>query len=167
MLFVFCRELLAGGRAPSERDSAGYTALHYAARAGKKDVCMLLLSARADVNAVTVGGATSLHRAAFCGHDDVVALLLRSGANPETADADGQTALHKAAEGGHAAVAALIVASMGTPALAFADRRGKTAHEIAVERHSRNIALLHATQPRRPANDEPVDGGGGRLNAVS
>lgn len=49
------------------KDSAGYTALHYAARNGHLDVCRILLENGADVNAVTRGGVTALCRAATTG----------------------------------------------------------------------------------------------------
>jgi ankyrin repeat protein len=108
----------------------------------------VLIASRADVDAKTfAGGATPLQRAAFCGHVDVASLLLRHKANPAAVDSDGQTALHKAAEGGHAAVAAVLASSMDTPARSLVDRRGKTAHDIAAQRHSNNGALHIATRP--------------------
>lgn len=62
------RELLTKGTHVDARDGAGYTALHYAARCGDTDMCKLLLSAGADINAITrAGRATALHRAAMTG----------------------------------------------------------------------------------------------------
>lgn len=58
-------------------DSAGYTALHYAARGGSGTTaarnghltaCERLLNAGADVNACTRSGATPLIRAAMMGN---------------------------------------------------------------------------------------------------
>lgn len=83
-------------------DSAGYTALHYAARAGYTRVCEILLEHGAKVNARTRSmRATPLHRAASAqalrtGHVEVVDLLLRHGAASNLTDADGRTALHRA-----------------------------------------------------------------------
>lgn len=51
-----------------KRDNAGYTALHYAARNGKLEVCQFLVQQGADVNATTRGGATALSRAALTGN---------------------------------------------------------------------------------------------------
>lgn len=50
-------------------DKMGYTPLHYAARNGHLDACEILLSADANLNAVTSsGGVTSLMRAAAMGN---------------------------------------------------------------------------------------------------
>ncbi|XP_076237377.1 uncharacterized protein LOC143179360 isoform X2 [Calliopsis andreniformis] len=89
--------LLKKGISATAEDSAGYTALHYAARNGHYEICKILLENGAAVNAQTrCGYATALHRAALQGHVDIVRLLLKFGANPNLKDADGYTALHKA-----------------------------------------------------------------------
>lgn len=89
--------LLKKGVPPNAEDSAGYTALHYAARNGHCKICNILLENDAAVNAQTrCGHATALHRAAMQSHSDIVELLLKFGANPNLKDADGYTALHKA-----------------------------------------------------------------------
>lgn len=135
-----CRAALCAGRPTARRPPAnsaparlrrppagasGYTPLHYAAREGHLDVCELLLSLGADVNATTTsGGATALHRAAFTGQLRIVQLLLQAGAAPAAQDTDGQTALHKAEQQGHAAVAAALRAAC--PSLnGVADARGR------------------------------------------
>jgi len=94
------------------RDGSGYTALHYAARAGNADVVALLLGAGADPNATTCsGGASPLHRAAYMGREVCVEMLLRHGADPLLEDCDGKTALHKAIEREHKRVANIIKAA--------------------------------------------------------
>ena len=60
------------GMNPSSTDEAGYTALHYAARAGHSSTVSALLSAGANANATTPCSATPLHRAAYAGHLDIV-----------------------------------------------------------------------------------------------
>jgi ankyrin repeat protein len=76
------RGLLARGACPRAEDSAGYTPLHYAARAGHAAIVRLLLDGGGDVNARTrAGGATPLHRAAYQGHLEVVRLLVERGAD--------------------------------------------------------------------------------------
>ncbi|XP_038027801.1 ankyrin repeat domain-containing protein 39 isoform X2 [Anas platyrhynchos] len=117
-------QLLERRGEPSETDTAGYTALHYASRNGHLGVCRLLLQRGARCDARTPGGATALHRACYCGHLPVVRLLLEHGADPSAADGDGRTGLHKAAECGHRDVCALLLQL--DPALAAAlDARGR------------------------------------------
>ncbi|XP_017785364.1 PREDICTED: ankyrin repeat domain-containing protein 39 [Nicrophorus vespilloides] len=87
------------GECVDRPDKAGYTALHYAARAGHLEVCKFLLKHGAFVDATTRAGlATALHRAASTGKLDVVRLLIAHKANARLQDADGKTALHRAAE---------------------------------------------------------------------
>ncbi|KAK9694629.1 Ankyrin repeats (3 copies) [Popillia japonica] len=80
------------------KDTAGYTALHYAARNGHSDICKCLLARGSDVNAVTKAGlATSLHRACSAGYYNIVKILLEHKADVNLQDSDGKTALHRAA----------------------------------------------------------------------
>eukprot|EP00668_Euglena_longa_P015532 GGOE01019621.1.p1 GENE.GGOE01019621.1~~GGOE01019621.1.p1 ORF type:complete len:185 (-),score=38.70 GGOE01019621.1:82-594(-) len=91
------------------QDGAGYTPLHYAARAGHVGTMELLISRKADPNAETRSGrSTPLHRAAYCGHRDAVQLLLTHRADPLKADADGLTPVHKALHHHHLPVAHLL-----------------------------------------------------------
>ncbi|XP_021477117.2 ankyrin repeat domain-containing protein 39 isoform X2 [Oncorhynchus mykiss] len=90
------KSLLKKGTDPNLRDSANYTALHYASRSGHKSVCKFLLESGACANPQTPGGATPLHRSAYCGQLDVVQLLLHHGADPQLCDGDGSSPLHKA-----------------------------------------------------------------------
>ncbi|KAJ3654746.1 hypothetical protein Zmor_013914 [Zophobas morio] len=94
--------LLETGFRVDQRDAAGYTALHYAARNGHLNICKLLLDRGACVDAATAQGkATSLHRAATVGKLDVVKLLIERRANCLVKDSDGKTALHRAAANKH------------------------------------------------------------------
>ncbi|XP_049774986.1 ankyrin repeat domain-containing protein 39 [Schistocerca cancellata] len=104
------KNLLERGVPVDSRDSAGYTALHYAARAGHAAICQQLIAAGALLDTKTrAGGATPLHRAAASGKLHIVQLLLEAGANSAVTDADGRTALHRAAEEGHSDVAELLL----------------------------------------------------------
>ncbi|KAK6632150.1 hypothetical protein RUM44_007180 [Polyplax serrata] len=83
-------------------DKAGYTALHYSSRNGHLEMCKLLISKGANVNALTRSGrVTALHRCASRGHLEVFNLLVNSGAKFDLQDSDGKTVLHRAVEGGH------------------------------------------------------------------
>lgn len=93
--------LLEKGVSANAEDSAGYTALHYAARNGHYQICKTLLENGAAINAQTrCGRATALHRAARQGHIDIVELLIKFGANANLKDADGYIALHRALDAG-------------------------------------------------------------------
>nr|XP_060629469.1 cyclin-dependent kinase 4 inhibitor C [Anolis sagrei ordinatus] len=70
------RQLLLRGADPDLRDSAGFSVLHDAARAGFLDTLQTLLEFRADVNAEDGGGNLPLHLAAQEGHLPAVAFLL-------------------------------------------------------------------------------------------
>ncbi|TNM89948.1 hypothetical protein fugu_004182 [Takifugu bimaculatus] len=108
------QSLVQKGTHPNQRDTAGYTALHYASRGGHLSVCSFLLEVGACVSPQTPGGATPLHRAAYCGHADVVRLLLQHRADPRLRDDDGATPLHKAAERGHQEVCRLLLQNCPT-----------------------------------------------------
>lgn len=60
------------GSDADKRDTAGYTALHYAARNGHLNVCKFLIENGANINAVTrVGKATALCRASSAGNETI------------------------------------------------------------------------------------------------
>ncbi|XP_062854713.1 ankyrin repeat domain-containing protein 39 [Trichomycterus rosablanca] len=101
--------LLRKGTDPNQKDQAGYTALHFASRAGHQAVCELLLDQGACTNFQTNGGTTALHRAAYCGHIGIIKLLLKHEGDPSLTDDDGSTPLHKAAEQGHQGVCEMLL----------------------------------------------------------
>lgn len=102
------RKLLSS-TSPDATDTAGYTALHYAARAGHLEICRLLLSHGASVDCRTrAGQATPLHRAATAGRLEVCQLLLDKGADFQAMDADGKTVLDRAKESRQDAVVTLL-----------------------------------------------------------
>ncbi|XP_028146435.1 ankyrin repeat domain-containing protein 39 [Diabrotica virgifera virgifera] len=120
------RKLANERRCADEKDSAGYTALHYAARNGHLTVCLFLLDNGADVNAVTKGGATALCRAATAGKEDVVDLLLSKKADPFIQDSDGKTALHRATENKHFEICKRLL-NVAPSLCEVADNRGNKA----------------------------------------
>lgn len=93
----------------NQRDSAGYTALHYAARNGHLDVCKYLVMKGAEIDAVTKSGqATALHRACSAGKTEIVKFLLSKKAQVGMRDSDGKTALHRAVENRHKDISDLL-----------------------------------------------------------
>ncbi|XP_039331423.1 ankyrin repeat domain-containing protein 39 isoform X2 [Saimiri boliviensis] len=123
------KHLIQKAEDPSQPDSAGYTALHYASRNGHYAVCQFLLESGANCDAQTHGGATALHRASYCGHTEIARLLLSHGSNPRVVDDDGMTSLHKAAERGHGDICSLLL--QHSPALkAVRDRKARLACDL-------------------------------------
>ncbi|XP_061672890.1 ankyrin repeat domain-containing protein 39 [Syngnathoides biaculeatus] len=120
------------------RDSAGYTALHYASRNGHLTVSEFLLEYGACVSPRTPGGGTPLHRAAFCGHVDIVRLLLRHKADPMASDDDGATPLHKAAEQGHEKVCVLLLEVCPT-LCSQKNKRLQLPYHMASQEHLRKL----------------------------
>lgn len=116
---------------PRATDSFGYTALHYAARAGHVEVCRELLQAGAEVDSRTgEGGQTALHRAALCGHLVVVQELVRAGADVGAADGDGETPLHKAYRRDHIDVINFLCSMADPQILHVQNRHGKRPEEL-------------------------------------
>jgi ankyrin repeat protein len=73
----------------------GNSALHYAAREGRRDAVMALIDGGADVNDVTSGDFTSpLLMATLNGHFDLAVELLERGADPTLRSAPGATPLY-------------------------------------------------------------------------
>ncbi|KAK2710168.1 ankyrin-3-like [Artemia franciscana] len=76
------------------------TSLHLAARIGSKEICKLLLSNGANVNAKKKDGTTALHIAIRYANVDVVKLLLECGAEVDSQTKNGITPIHLAAQRG-------------------------------------------------------------------
>jgi len=93
------------------RDKKGQTALHHAARNGRKDIVELLLANKAEVDARDRYGNTPLSDAATAdGNGGVAELLLAHGAQVDARNVCGATALHAAAWFGAVDVAEVLVA---------------------------------------------------------
>jgi len=126
----------------NERDNFGYTALHYAARNGNKEICELLIKdGRANLNAITKGGATPLHRASMMGHLKIVQLLIEFNAILNIQDEDGQTSLHRAAQRGHFGVCKLLLEHCSELKI-IKDRKGYTAYDLLTTENDELKILL-------------------------
>ena len=103
-------KILSHRQDPNLKDGSGYTALHYAARAGHAKAISTLLDHGADPNAQTPSGKTTpLHRAAYMGHINCIELLIKGGGKVDLVDSDGKSALHKCAEKGQYECAKLLL----------------------------------------------------------
>jgi len=111
----FCREARAAARSlPDVRatfvgglavGSSGmrhpFTQLHEAARDGKMEALLRLLSGGSDPSPVAESGLTPLHLAAFRGQGTAARALLDAGADAAACNARGATPLHEATSGGN------------------------------------------------------------------
>ena len=90
----------------------GWTPLHLAAFFGRREAAERLLSAGADLSAISRNALhnTPLHAAVAGGHVDVSVLLIEAGAGVNVADAGGHTPFHIAAEGGYVPVVKALLA---------------------------------------------------------
>ena len=75
------RALLASGTPVDDRDDAGRTAMHHAARSGYYAVLELLIEKGGDLNARTATGHTPLHEAAAESQLETAKILVESGAD--------------------------------------------------------------------------------------
>ena len=75
-------------------DKFGRTALIWAAKKGKLDICkQLVLEKGADINTKDCDGNTALMFAIWIGAFELVTLLVKAGADVNAKDNDGRTAL--------------------------------------------------------------------------
>ena len=89
------------------------TPLHFAAQAGHRDICALLVKHGAAVDAVDISCVAPLHLAAERGYAGTCEWLCRSGGASVCAKTpSGSTALHYAANNNHRETAAVLLAVM-------------------------------------------------------
>jgi ankyrin repeat protein len=87
-----------------------WTALHWAAASGDKEMTLCLLVGCAPVDAQGRFRKTPLYLAANGRHHDVAEILLGKGADPDLRESEGLGPLHAAAEAGDHTMAALLLA---------------------------------------------------------
>ncbi|KAJ3699990.1 hypothetical protein LUZ61_003695 [Rhynchospora tenuis] len=92
------------------KDGNNRTALHFAAREGKTEICEFLLGElKLEADVRDDEGETPLIHAARQGHVDTVKYLLEQGANPSASSNLGATALHHAAGIGNIEIMELVI----------------------------------------------------------
>lgn len=93
---------------------SGFTALHWAAKSGDREMALQLVEvarrggAPVDVNARSHGGYTPLHLAALHGREDVAVLLVGLGAQVHARDHSGRRAYHYLPQGSSYALRRLL-----------------------------------------------------------
>eukprot|EP00930_Biecheleria_cincta_P004502 TRINITY_DN105411_c0_g1_i1.p1 TRINITY_DN105411_c0_g1~~TRINITY_DN105411_c0_g1_i1.p1 ORF type:complete len:1117 (-),score=264.86 TRINITY_DN105411_c0_g1_i1:360-3710(-) len=88
-------ELAGGPGQMEEADDKGRLAIHIAAKSKRVDTMELLISLRADVDALDAEGNTALILAGSRGDRFMVEVLLQSGASMDVANESGETAMMK------------------------------------------------------------------------
>lgn len=134
-----------------EADSAGRTALHFAAINGNHEMVAQLLSFKSNLNARDVKGFTALHHAVIEGHRQVVEQLLAVMGSLDAMDHDGWTALHHAAAEGHAMLVELFLAHPRIN-IDIRDLKRKTALHHAASLGKEGVVALLLADPRTRVN---------------
>lgn len=123
------------------RDGAGYTLLHWAALAGRREVMEMLLARGADPGRVDGGGQTPLRTAASMGDQALVQRFAAAGAAVDARDKEGWTSLCDAAWRGDAGMVGVLL-SLGAGVNELTGR-GRTALDVAMrEKHGEVVKLL-------------------------
>jgi ankyrin repeat protein len=120
----------------------GWTPLHLAAFFGRLEAARMLLTAAADVHAISKNSLsnTPLHAAIAGGHPEVALLLIERGADVRVPDSGGYTPLHIAAENGLVAVVKALLARGADPHAV--DREDKTPLARAAAKNRNEIIDL-------------------------
>ena len=121
-------------------------ALMQGMKPGKNDrrierAVMSFVAAGVSVGRSKVSGRTLLHEAAAHGSVELLAVLIRRGTNFEERDKKGETALFHAARSDNPQAVKLLIAAGATNAR---NKKGETAHDIAIAQGSKKTAALLA-----------------------
>uniref|UniRef100_A0AC34QK63 SAM domain-containing protein n=1 Tax=Panagrolaimus sp. JU765 TaxID=591449 RepID=A0AC34QK63_9BILA len=102
---------------PVEKNASNWTPLMYAAYLGHLNVCELLCSKGAQLEATNDLGQTPLMLAASCGSKEIVIYLVSKGSNVNKQDSCGQSALHYATRYNQSGITEVLVKAGGDPNL--------------------------------------------------
>ncbi len=108
-------ELRSGGDVNTAQGD-GFTALHWAAKTGSREVAEVLIAAGADLRATTrLGSHMPLHVAAAAGQPGVAEALLEAGAPVAAATGTGARPIHFAAASGNPSLIEVLLAHGASP----------------------------------------------------
>jgi ankyrin repeat protein len=164
------KRMLDAGLNPNAHDSAGYTPLIAASRAGNAAMIRLLTSRGADPNLrdTAVNSWTPLLHAIHKSQPAAIAALLDAGANPNGTDTSGTTPLMMAAGYGYADIVKMLLAHNANPRIATND--GITALDLArsgvpdIDRftvfdcQTDTVKALLAADPKLPDHTDKLPG---------
>ena len=123
------------------RNKKGATPLHFAARNGNFDICLLLIANIGnEKNPRDNFGITPLHAAAYQGYLNICKVLVYNTTNKNPSDDRGRTPLHAAAFNGYLEICSLLVEN--TNEINPRDERGTTPVELAYQNGNFEICKL-------------------------
>jgi hypothetical protein len=140
-------------------DEKGESALHVAARHGRRSIAKLLISKGADLSLKDKRGITPLHAAAAFGHSELVLILLENGADINATDEEGCSPSHHAAFYDRIEIL-LILINAGANARDFVNVYGKSALDMVKDEETKKqlaLAVLSVIGPPRQPQEQPQE----------
>ena len=140
------KSLISKGANIHKNGLKGSGALHWAAKAGRKDVAELLIAMGADISSITTPcGWTPLHLAAMEGSNDVAQLLIAKGAEVNIgSNSNSRTPLHLAVMDDRRDATELLITNGAD--VDAKDSEGKTALHHAIIQGHKDLAKLLITK---------------------
>ncbi len=135
---------LITGTSVDTRDKTDSTPLHRAASSGHRQIMELLLTHKADINAVNSKKQTPLHHACLYDRVGAAMYLISKGADLEAEDTSGKTALHIATDERNTKMITMLV--MKGSIINACDNEGKTPLHHAALYNTTDIAELLITR---------------------
>jgi hypothetical protein len=153
-----CRWLLTAGAEVEARDPQGFTALHWAAHAGRPMCVAALIEAGANVDVLDHRGRTPLMLALLergeAAGEKSIDLLLRAGADADIRDDHGWTCLHHLAAGGSSNQRVLAQQLFARGARPSRDRAGRSPADLS---KCWQASHRDGWQVRRTLEGDPLD----------
>jgi len=131
-----------------QRDSHGFSAMHYAARESQERIMAYLEEHNQSLEVTNAHGLTPLHEAAIHNQTDGVLWLLDHNVSIIPTNTEGQTPLHVAAACGQTETAAMLARTGGLDYLLMRDNSNQTALGVAAaSNHIKTVQHLLSLWP--------------------